>query len=75
MVVSSETAWLSVMVKSGASELGGADGHGNCGHMVFHFQFQAYNLSFCWGIPLQQGFNLEWPKDGGGLIFWGDYGT
>ena len=42
MLASSETAWPSVMVKSGASALGGADGHGNCGHMMFHFQFQAY---------------------------------
>ena len=38
MAASSETAWRSVMVKSGASALGGADGHGNCGHMMFHFK-------------------------------------
>ena len=31
-----------------------------CRHVMFHFQFQAYLLAH-WVIPLQQGFNLEWP--------------
>ena len=39
MVAYSETAWPSVMVKRGASALGETDGHGNCGHVMFHFQF------------------------------------
>ena len=61
MAVSSETAWPSVMVKRGTSVMvGGTDSHGNCSHVMFHFQLQA--SSFCWGIPLQQGFNLEWPN-------------
>ena len=49
-----------MMVKSGASALGGADGHGNCGHMMFHFQFQAYRptRAFAGEFPCNKA---EWP--------------
>ena len=54
MVASSETAWPSVMVKNGASALGGADGHG-------HFQFQAYQPT--------RAFAGEFPCNKASILF------